>query len=51
MGRQDSCLVSALNELQKRILDLFGFSHNIYLDLVTNFQNSRTRDIGSGGVC
>jgi hypothetical protein len=37
MGRQDSCLLDPLKELQKRILDLFGFSHDIYLDLVTNF--------------
>jgi transposase len=31
--------LTPLNELQKRILDLFGFSHDIYLRLVTNFQN------------
>jgi len=28
-----------LSELQKRILDLLGFSHDIYLRLVTYFQN------------
>jgi hypothetical protein len=31
--------LTPLNELQKGILDLFGFSHDIYLRLVTNFQN------------
>jgi transposase len=31
--------LTPLNELQKRILDLFGFSHEIYIRLVTNFQN------------
>jgi len=31
--------LTPLNELQMRILDLFGFSHEIYLRLVTNYQN------------
>jgi transposase len=31
--------LTPLNELQKRILVLFGFSHDVYLRLVTNFQN------------
>lgn len=31
--------LAPLNELQKRILDLLGFSQEIYLRLVTHFQN------------
>jgi transposase len=31
--------LTPLNELQKRILDLLGFSQEIYLRLVTHFQN------------
>jgi len=31
--------LTRLNELQKRILDLLGFSQEIYLRLVTHFQN------------
>ncbi len=27
------------SELQKRIIDLFGFTHDVYLRLVTSFQN------------
>jgi transposase len=38
LGRTVAWL-TPLNELQKRILDLFGFSHEIYLRLVTNYQN------------
>jgi hypothetical protein len=31
--------LTPLNELQKRILELLGFSPEIYLRLVTHFQN------------
>jgi hypothetical protein len=31
--------MAPLNELQKRILDLLGFSQEIYLRLGTNFEN------------
>lgn len=31
--------LTPLSELQKRIIDLFGFTHEVYLRLVTNFQN------------
>jgi transposase len=37
--RQTVAWLTPLNGLQKRILDLLGFSHDIYLRLVTHFQN------------
>jgi hypothetical protein len=49
MGRQDSYLVDPLNELQKRILDLFGFSHDIYLRLSYQFSKSRSRVLAQAG--
>jgi hypothetical protein len=30
--------LTPLSELQKRIIDLFGFTHDVYLRLVTDFQ-------------